>query len=243
VSSRSARNILLAVASAVGVVAAVLQVVASSLSLADFLRFPEPTAFKVAVAFGVVGWVCVLAAFAVALAGFLLRSRRGRTTVLAVSAGLFVGFGLSILVAALINLIKSGGLEPWAYKVSQSAEITAGAFLAVAAVLVLIGVLSARPDGILGWGSVGLAGYFAMLAVAYSFELAGILSFVSPPAEISGALGTHAFGHLVTAAAAVVAAPPSSARAVAASAVSRGRHSGRARWESPPSSSRSASWS
>jgi hypothetical protein len=208
VSSRTARNSLLAAAAAIGVVAAILQVVSGSLSFADFLRFPGFTSLKVASGISVLGWVFALAAFGTAVVAFLLGSRRARTTVLAVSAGLFVGFGLSALAAALIDLIESWGFrfEPWELKADGIAQAASGATLAIAALLVLIGVLSVRPDGLLGWGSVGLAGSFGLLAAAYSFNLAGFFKLGSPPGEISWGLGTHAGGNLVVAIGAVVAA-------------------------------------
>jgi hypothetical protein len=208
VSSRSARNSLLAAAAAVGVFAAVLQVVSASLSFADFLKFPGFTSLKVASGLEVLGWVFALVAFGVALAGFLLRSRRTRRTVIAVSAGLFAGFGVATLAAVLIDLVESWGsaFEPWQFKADGIAQAAAAASLVVATLLVLIGVLSARPDGLLGGGSVGLAGYFGLLATAYSFNLAGFLKFGSPPGEVSWGLGTHAGGNLVVAAGAVVAA-------------------------------------
>ena len=83
VSSRMARNSLLAAAAAIGVVAAVLQGVAASLSFADFLEFRGFTSLKVASGVEMLGWVFALVAFGVALAGFLLGSRRTRRTVLA----------------------------------------------------------------------------------------------------------------------------------------------------------------
>lgn len=208
-SSRSARNVLLATAAAVGVVAAVLQVVSTSLAFADALSFHEGASLKVASGLDVLGWAFALAAFGVALAGFLLKSRRARKTVLAVSAGLFVGFGASMLAAALVELVETWGspFEPWEFKVEGIAIAAAGASLVIAAVLVLIGLLSARPDGLLGGGSVGLAGYFLLLAVGYSFNLAAFLSLSAfLPSEISWGLGTHAGGNLVVAAGAVVAA-------------------------------------
>jgi hypothetical protein len=209
VSSRTTRNSLLAGAAAIGVVATVLQVVASSLSFGDFLKFPGFTSLKVASGLSLLGWVIVLAAFGVALAAFLLRSRGTRTTVLAVSAGLFAGSGLASLAAVLIDLIQSWGspFEPWEFKADGVAQAAAAACLALAALLVLIGLLSARPDGLLGWGSVGLAGYFGFLAAAFSFNLAGYQRFFHPiPGEISWGLGTHAGGHLVEAVAALLAA-------------------------------------
>lgn len=211
VRSRTARNSLFAAAAAVGVVTAVLQGVSASLSFANFLKFPGFSGFtwlKVASGVEVLGWVFALVAFGVALAGFLLRSRRTRRTVLAVSAGLFAGFGVASLAAALIDLVESWGsaFEPWQFKADGIAEAAAAAGLVVATLLVLIGVLSARPDGLLGWGSVGLAGYFGLLATAYSFDLSGFLKFGSPPGEISWGLGTRAGGHLVAAAGAVIAA-------------------------------------
>ena len=202
--SRSARNSLLAAAVAIGVVAAVLQVAATSLGLSEILRFPASTWLKVATSFDLVGWVFVLAAFAAALAGFLAGSRR----TLAVSAGLFVGFGVSTLVAALIELIESWGsfFEPWEFKADGIAESAAAASLVIAALLVLIGVLAARPDRLLGWGSVGLAGWAGLLATGYSFQLAGYLRFGQIPSEVTWGFGTHAGGYALTGVAAVVAA-------------------------------------
>jgi hypothetical protein len=203
-SSRSARNTLLAVAAGIGVAAALLQVVATSLALSELFRFPASTQFKVATGLDVLGWVFVVAAFAVALVGFLLGSRR----TLAVSAGLFIGFGLSTLAAALIKLIESWSspFEPWEFKVDGISEAASAASLAIAALFVLIGVLSARPDGLLGWGSVGLAGYAGLLATAFSFNLAGYLRFGSLPGAVSWGLGTWAGGQFVVGVAAVVAA-------------------------------------
>lgn len=108
-SSRSARNRLLA-AAAIGVVAGVLQVVATSLSFADYLSFHTFTSLKIASGLSLLGWVFVLAAFGAAVVALLLRSRRTRTTVVAVSAGLFIGYGASTFAAALIELIWS-----WAF--------------------------------------------------------------------------------------------------------------------------------
>jgi len=113
VSSRSARNSLLAAAAAIGVVAGVLQVVATSLSFADYLSFHTFTSLKIASGLSLLGWVFVLAAFGAAVVALFLRSRRTRTTVLAVSAGLFIGYGASTFAAALIELIRSWGFpEP-----------------------------------------------------------------------------------------------------------------------------------
>ena len=208
VSSWTARNSLLAAAAAIGVVAGVLEVVSASLSFADFLKFPGFTSLKVASGVEVLGWVFALVAFGVAVAGFLLRSRRTRRTVLAVSAGLFAGFGVASLAAVLVELIQSWGVpfEPWEFKADGIAEAAAGASLAITALLVLIGVVSARPDRHLAWGSVGLAGYFGLLATAYSFDLSGFLKLGSPPGEVSWGLGTRAGGQLVAAAGAVIAA-------------------------------------
>ena len=208
VSSRTARNSLLAAAAAIGVVAAVLQVVAASLSFADFLEFRGFTSLKVASGVEVLGWVFALVAFGVALAGFLLGSRRTRRTVLAVSAGLFAGFGVASLAGFLIDLVESWGsaFEPWQFKADGIAQAAAAASLVVATLLVLIGALSVRPDGFLGWGSVGLAGYFGLVATAYSFELSGFLKLGSPPGEVSWGIGTRAGGQLVAAAGAVIAA-------------------------------------
>ena len=112
-SSRSARNSLLAAAAAIGVVAGVLQVVATSLSFADYLSFHTFTSLKIASGLSLLGWVFVLAAFGAAVVALFLRSRRTRTTVLAVSAGLFIGYGASTFAAALIELIRSWGFpEP-----------------------------------------------------------------------------------------------------------------------------------
>jgi hypothetical protein len=210
VSSRSTRNTLLAAGAAVGVVAAVLRVVASSLSFADLVSFPVvPTSLKVASGFELLAWVFVVAAFGTALAGFLLRSRRTRTAVLAVSAGLFAGYGASLLADALIGLVENWGFpEQWTFRASQCAGAAAGLSVAIAGVLVAIGLLSRRSDGLLGWGSIGLAGYFGLLAAAYSFSLAGFLtiSFGAIPGEISWGLGTNAGGQLLAAAGGAVAA-------------------------------------
>jgi hypothetical protein len=210
VSSRSARSNLLAAGAGVGVIAGVLRVVATSLAFADLFSFPIPvgTWLKVASGFDVLAWVFVVAAFGVALAGFLVRSRRTRATVLAVSAGLFAGCGVSLLAYALIELVQQWGYGlTWTYRASGCAEAAAGLSVAVAGVLVAIGFLSSRPDGLLGWGAIGLAGHFGLLATAYSFALAEVLtvSFGAIPGEISWGLGTHAGGQLLVAAGAVVA--------------------------------------
>jgi hypothetical protein len=182
--------------------------VSTSLSFADFLRFPGFTSLKVASGLSVLGWVFALAAFGTAMVAFLLRSPRARTTVLAVAAGLFAGYGLSTLAAALIDLIQSwgSGFGPWEFKADGIAQAGAGASLAIAALLVLIGVLSTRPDGLLGSGSVGLSGHFVLLAAAYSFNLAGFLRLGPPPREVSWGLGTHAGGNLVVGIGAALAA-------------------------------------
>lgn len=75
----------------------------------------------------------------------------------------------------------------------------------IAALIVAIGVVAIRPDGLLGWASIALAGYFALLCAFYSFELAGLLALFTPPARVSWGAGTVAGGNLVVAAAAVVA--------------------------------------
>jgi MFS family permease len=200
---------MLAVGAAIGVIAGVLRVVAASLSLDDFLSFPVPTWLKVASGFEVLAWVFVAAAFGTALVGFFLRSHRTRATVLAVSAGLFAGYGVSLLVNALIELVQEWSFsEPWTFKASGFAVAAAGLSVAVAGVLVAIGLLSSRPDGRLGWGAIGLAGHFGLLATAFSFELAELLTFRFGPisAEIKWGLGTHAGGQLIVAAGAAVAA-------------------------------------
>ena len=69
----------------------------------------------------------------------------------------------------------------------------------------MLGLLSSRPDGLLGWASIGLAGHFGLLAAAYSFELAWFLTFGVPSATSWG-LGTTAGGHLVATVGGVVAA-------------------------------------
>lgn len=109
VSSRTARNSLLAAAAAIGVVAAVLQIVSASLSFADVFSFPASTSPRVAAGFSLLGWVFVLAAFGTALVGFLLVSSGARTTVLAVSAGLFLGYGVAALAGTLVDLIQDWG--------------------------------------------------------------------------------------------------------------------------------------
>ena len=209
-SSRSTRNTLLAVGAAVGVVAGVLRLVAASLSLDDFLSFPVDTWLKVASGFDVLSWVFVTVAFGTALVGFLLGSQRARTTVLAVSAGLFAGYGVSLLADALIELVQQWGFSglPWTFRASGCAEAAAGLSVALAGALVAIGLLSSRPEGLLGWGSIGLAGHFGLLAAAYSFALAEVLtfSFGALPGEISWGLGTHAGGQFLAAAGAAVAA-------------------------------------
>lgn len=208
-SSRAARNTLLAVGAAVGVVAAVLRVVAASLSLSDFLSFPVNTSLKVASGFEVLAWVFVVAAFGTALVAFLLRSRLTRTRVLAVSAGLFAGYGVALLADALIDLVQEWGIsgQSWTFRASECAGAAAGLSVVIAGVLVTIGVMSSRPDGLLGWGSIALAGHFGLLAAAYSFELAAYLTFPLSafPGEITWGLGTHAGGQLLVAAGAVVA--------------------------------------
>jgi hypothetical protein len=206
VGSRSARNSLLAAAAAIAVAAAALQVAASSLELSELSRFHAGTWLKVGASFEILGWVFAVAAFATAFAGFLRSSRR----TLAVSAGLFVAFGLSALAAALIDVVESWGslFEPWEFKAGGIANSAAALSLVIAAMLVLIGVLSARSDGLLGWGSVGLAGWAGLLATVYSFDLAGYLSFrfVHIPGEVTWGFGTRAGGHAVVGVAAVAAA-------------------------------------
>jgi hypothetical protein len=208
VSSRSTRNILLAGAAAVGVVSAVLQLVSTSLTFSDFLSFPHFfTELKVAAGLDALAWAFALAAFGTALAAFLLASRRTRTTVLAVAACLFVGDGLAELAGDVTRVIFGANhSEAWKFLASQSAAAAGGASLAVAALLVALGVRTARPDGRLGWASIALAGAFALLCAAYSFELAAVLQLsFTPPGKFTGGLGTIVGGHFVTSAAAVVA--------------------------------------
>ena len=209
-SSRSTRNTLLAAGAGVGVIAGVLRVVAEGLSLSDYLSFPTPTWLRVASGFELLAWAFVVAAFGTALVGFLLGSRRTRTAVLAVSAGLFAGYGIALLANALIDLVQEWRLpnEPWAFRASGCAAAAAGLSVGIAGVVVAIGVLSNRPDGLLGWGSIGLGGHFGLLATAYSFSLAELLTFRFGPirAEVSWGLGTTAGGELLVAAGAAVAA-------------------------------------
>lgn len=206
--SRSTRNILLAGAAAIGVVAAVLQVVSTSLTFSDFLSFPsELTELKISAGLDVLQWAFALAAFGTALAAFLLPSRGTRTTVLAAAACLFVGVGLAEFAGDLIRVIFGAShTQPWQFLASQSAGAAAGASLAIAALLVALGVRATRPEGRLGWAAIALAGSYALLCAAYSFELAGYLQLpLTLPRELTGGLGTIAGGHFVVAAAAVVA--------------------------------------
>lgn len=204
--SRSTRNTLLAAGAAFGVMSAVLVVVSSSLSFADILSVPAFKSLKVAVGLFLLGSVFTLAAFGAGLVGFLLESRRVRRTVLAVSAGLFAASGVSGLAGPLTELIQEWDYhQPWTYTAGQCAGAAAGLSLAVAALLALIGVLSSRPDRLLGWASIGLAGHFGLLAASYSFELAWFLTF-GVPGTTSWGLGTTAAGQLVAAGGAVVAA-------------------------------------
>jgi hypothetical protein len=166
------------------------------------------TSLKVASGLEVLAWVFVAAAFGTALVGFLQSSQRKRTTVLAVSAALVAGYGASLLANALIELVQNWGFQQqWTFKASQCAGAAAGLTVLVAGVLVAIGLLSSRPDGLLGWGSVGLAGHFGLLAAAYSFELAAFLTvfFGTIPGQVSWGLGTNAAGQLLVAAGAGVA--------------------------------------
>lgn len=199
---------MLAGAAAIGVVAAVLLVVSTSLTLSDYLSFPsELNELKASAALDVLEWVFALAAFGTALTAFLVTSRSRRTRVLAAAAALFVCDGLAGLAGDLIRVIfGSGHSQSWQFLASQGAAAAAGASLAVAALLVALGVRAARPDGRLGWASIALVGAFALLSTAYSFELAGFLHLpFALSDEFSGGLGTIAGGHFVVAVAAVVA--------------------------------------
>jgi hypothetical protein len=124
-----------------------------------------------------------------------------------VAACLFVGDGLAEFAGDLIRVIFGAShSEPWKFVASQSAAAAGGASLAAAALLVALGIRAARPDGRLGWASIALAGAFALLCAAYSFELAAVLQLsFNPPGKFIGGLGTIVGGHFVTAAAAVVA--------------------------------------
>lgn len=179
-------------------IAAVLRVVASSLSLSDLLSLPVGnTSLKIATGLEVLAWVFAAAAFGTALVAFLLRPHHTRVRVIALSAGLFAGYGVSLLAGALIELVRDWGFsQSWTFKASQCAGAAAGLSVAIAGALVVIGVLSSRPDRLLGWGSIALAGYFGLLAAAYSFELAGFLTFPlnTLPGEFTWGLGTLAVG-------------------------------------------------
>jgi hypothetical protein len=167
VGSRPTRNTLLAAGAAFGLMSAALVVVASSLSFADILSVPAFGSLKVAVGLLLLSRVFTLAAFGAALAGFLIESRRVRRTGLAVSAGLFAVSGVLGLAGSLAELIQEWDFhQPWTYTAGQCAGAAAGLSLAIAALLALIGVLSNRPDGLLGWASIGLAGHFGLLAAA-----------------------------------------------------------------------------
>jgi MFS family permease len=208
-SSPSARNTLLAAGAAFGVMAAVLQLISATLTFSDYLRLPAGafTDFKVAAGLDVLQWVFGLAAFGTALAAFLLAPRSRRTTVLAVAAGLFVGYGLAQLAGNLVLAIfESSHSAPWQFIGAESAGAAAGAIVAIAALLVAVGIRSSRPDGRLGSASIVLAGSFALLCASYSLELAGYLDFpFTVPGRVSGGLGTTAAGYFVEAVAALVA--------------------------------------
>lgn len=152
--SRSTRNTLLAAGAAVGVVAAVLRVVAASLSLSDFLSFPLPvnTALKVATGFEVLAWVFAAGAFGTALVAFLLRTHSTRMRILAASAGLFAVYGVALLTDALIELVHQWGSfgETSTFRAAQCAEAPAGLSVVIAGVLVAIGLLPSRRDRLLG---------------------------------------------------------------------------------------------
>ncbi|HEU5242788.1 MAG TPA: hypothetical protein VFU33_00175 [Gaiellaceae bacterium] len=207
-SSRSSRNTLLAGAAASGVVAAVLLLVSTGLTFSDYLSFPgELAELKVSAGLDVLEWALALAAFGTALAAFLLTSRNARTKALAAAAGLFVGQGLAELAGDLMRVIFGAShSQSWQFLASQSAGAAAGAALAVAALLVALGIRATRPDGRLGAAAVSLAGSYALLCAAYGFELAGFLHLpFTLPARFSSGLGTIAAGHFAVAVGAVVA--------------------------------------
>jgi hypothetical protein len=210
VGARSTRNTLLAAGAAFGLMSAVLQLISASLSLSDVLAFPSLfTELKVAAAFDIVQWVFGIAAFGTALAAFLIAPRRLRTTVLAVAAVLFVGHGLAQFAGDLLRTIF-GASDPgaWQFIAAVSAGSAAGASLAVAAVLVAIGIRSSRPDGRLGAAAIALAVSFALLCAAYGIDLAGYLDLDLPtalPSDLTDGLGTIAAGQFVIAVGALVA--------------------------------------
>jgi hypothetical protein len=197
----------LANAAGIAATAALLELVAHCLELSDSLSFRLPTGYEAADALDVLGASVVVAAFSVALGGFLRSSHAARRRMLALSAGLFAVYGLSFLVSYLIRATEPGG-PMWESTASQASGASAGALLLVAAGLLRPALLRVGANRLLGWACAVLSAHFALLAAAYGFALAAYLEpdFFRAPEGVIHGTGIAAGGRAVTAGAALVAA-------------------------------------
>jgi hypothetical protein len=197
--------VLLAAASAVGVVAGCVLVATQALVLADRSGF-NPTYREVGDVVSLVGAVALAAAFGVSWAGFVLGARESRARMLAVAAGLFAAYGASQAVEPVLELVNAPSGAPWKFTATDAAFAAHGVALLVAAALVVRAVLSGSPGWLLGWASLLVAAYFALIAAAYGFELAETYDLLSPAGRVVGGLVAIGTGYFVAAIAAFKAA-------------------------------------
>lgn len=208
--TRSARNVLLAAAASVGVVAGLVLIATEALGLSDLLGFPFHPAYRVVAAvMRLLGAVAFTAAFVASLVGFLQFVAASRARLLAIAAFLFGVYGAARFGSQLLEfLVESWSVEPWKFLAAQAAAAADGFAVLVAALLVAVAFLSNRPGRRLGWACLALAGHFALAATGFAFELAGFydLGPFTPGARLVGALVTVATGNLLAAIAALVGA-------------------------------------
>lgn len=204
-STRSARDSLLAAASAVGVVAGCVVLATQAYVLANRSPF-NPTYREVSDVISLVGAVALVAAFVASWVAFFLGAREGRARIFAIAAGLFAAYGASEAVGPLLQLVQAPSEAPWKFLASDAAFAAHGIALLVGAALVARVFLSGRPGWVLGWAFLVVAANFALIAAAYGFGLAEAYDFGSPSGRLAAWFVTAAAGYLLAAAAAVKAA-------------------------------------
>jgi hypothetical protein len=175
-------------------------------SSTPFQSFGYSTSAKVSAVVGLVGAVALAAAFGLSWAGFVQHARQARVRMLAIAGGLFAVYGAAAFASALLALIELPSGEPWKFMASASASVADGFALLVAAVLVAVGVSSARPGRLLGWGCLALAGHYLLTVCVYGFALAGLYDFASPDARVLGFYIASTVGYFVIAGGAIKAA-------------------------------------
>jgi hypothetical protein len=206
VTSRPARNTLLAVAAGFAVYATILGSIRSTAELSSLVSFPGFVDVKIAYGFRVLASFAAVAAFAVAVAAFLRYARAARTMALAVSACLFAASGVAGAVAGALVIAQAGGSDQWAFTVSDYADAVGYGVLACTSALVALAVRAQLPERALGLASFGLALYYSALSATLAFGLVASGEGGRVAGNITAGLVLAACGEAVAAAAAVVAA-------------------------------------